>query len=266
MLNMTDAHQGKAHVSSAVIGYHNIGQFGYLTGYFPSDDPAIGRFDIEILSNNKIRLKDGVGVFGGRRFNNGGNLDISLSSGATGEKRIDVIELVHNQDDGGIESITTNVVKGKPTTGTPSMPVSGSTGPILPVSGSYTAPFIVVEFDGVNIIRAELHPDFPAIRSVYNISDELKNKIISGSNKDVKIVVTNQQMTFSNGEAEKSLSSITSVYNKKIVSAWAQMINASTAFIMSVSHNGDTVKMTAGKTDGSKYTGNPTVKILLFLA
>ena len=266
MLNMTDAHQGKAHVSSAVIGYHNIGQFGYLTGYFPSDDPAIGRFDIEILSNNKIRLKSGIGVCGGRRFNNGGNLDISLSSGATGEKRIDVIELVHNQDDGGIESITTNVVKGKPTTGTPSMPVSGSTGPILPVSGSYTAPFIVVEVDGVNIIRAELHPDFPAIRSVYNISDELKNKIVSGSNKDVKIVVTNQQMTFSNGAAEKNLSSITSAYGKKIVNVFAQLVGATTTYIMSSTYSGDTVKVTAGKTDGSAYTGNPMVKLMLFLA
>ena len=266
MLNMTDAHQGKAHVSSAVIGYHNIGQFGYLTGYFPSDDPAIGKFDIEILSNNKIRLKDGIGVFGGRRFNNGGNLDISLSSGATGEKRIDVIVLVHNQDDDGIESITTNVVKGTPTTGTPSMPVSGSTGPILPVSGSYTAPFIVVEFDGVNIIRAELHPDFPAIISVYDISDALKNKVVSGSYKDVKIVVTNQTMSFTNGAAENNLSSITSAYGKKIVNVFAQLVSATTTYIMSSTYSGHTVKVTAGKTDGSTYTGSTTVKLMLFLA
>ena len=46
MLNMTDAHQGKAHVSSAVIGYHNIGQFGYLTGYFPS---GISRYEESII-------------------------------------------------------------------------------------------------------------------------------------------------------------------------------------------------------------------------
>lgn len=266
MLNITDATTGKPHVSSAVIGYHNIGQFGYLTGYFPSDDPAIGRFEIETLSNNKIRLKDGVGVFGGRRFNNGGNLDISLSSGATGEKRIDVVELVHNQDDDGIESITTNVVKGTPTTGTPSAPSSGSTGPILPVSGSYTAPFIVVEFDGVNIIRAELHPDFPAIISVYDIANGLKDKIVSGSYKDVKIVVTNQTMSFTNGAAEKNLSSITSAYGKKIVNVFAQLVSATTTFIMSSTYSGDTVKVTAGKTDGSSYTGSPTVKLMLFLA
>lgn len=266
MLDMTDAHQGKAHVSSAVIGYHNIGQFGYLTGYFPSDDPAIGRFEIEILSNNKIRLKDGIGVFGGRRFNNSGNLDISLSSGATGEKRIDVIDLVHNQDDDGIESITTTVVKGTPTTGTPSAPSYGSTGPILPVSGRYTAPFIVVEFDGVNIIRAELHPDFPAIISVYDIANGLKDKIVSGSYKDAKIVVTNQTMSFTNGAAEKNLSSITSAYGKKIVNVYAQLVSATTTFIMSSTYSGDTVKVTAGKTDGSAYTGNPTVKLMLFLA
>lgn len=264
MLNMTDATTGKPHVKSADIGYYNVGQFGYHTGYFPGDE--IGDFPIEILSNNKIRVGSGTGILGGRRFRNSGSLDISLSSGATGENRIDVIQLVHDQDENGIESITTLIEKGTPTSGTPSGYSGGSTGPIPDISGKYMCSWIEVEFSGVNIIRAELHPDFPPIKSVKTLMGEIQDKVISGSNKDVKIVVTNQQMTFSNGEAEKSLSSITSVYNKKIVSAWAQMINASTTFIMSVSHSGDTVKMTAGKTDGSKYTGNPTVKILLFLA
>ena len=264
MLNMTDATTGKPHVKSVDIGYYNVGQFGYHTGYFPGDE--IGDFPIEILSNNKIRVGSGTGILGGRRFRNSGSLDISLSSGATGENRIDVIQLVHDQDENGIESITTLIEKGTPTSGTPSGYSGGSTGPIPDISGKYTCSWIEVEFSGVNIIRAELHPDFPPIKSVKTLMGEVQDKVISGSYKDVKIVVTNQTMSFTNGAAEKNLSSITSVYNKKIVSAWAQMINASTAFIMSVSHNGDTVKMTAGKTDGSKYTGNPTVKILLFLA
>ena len=126
--------------------------------------------------------------------------------------------------------------------------------------------WIEVEFSGVNIIRAELHPDFPPIKSVKALMEEVQDKVVSGSYKDVKIVVTNQTMSFTNGAAEKNLSSITSAYGKKIINVFAQLVSATTTYIMSSTYSGDTVKVTAGKTDGSAYTGSPTVKLMLFLA
>lgn len=264
MLNMTDATTGEPHVKSVDIGYYNVGQFGYHTGYFPGDE--IGDFPIEILSNNKIRVGSGTGILGGRRFRNSGSLDISLSSGATGENRIDVIQLVHDQDEDGIESISTIIQKGTPTSGTPSGYSGGSTGPIPDISGKYMCSWIEVEFSGVNIIRAELHPDFTPIKSVKMLMGEVQDKVVSGSYKDVKIVVTNQTMSFTNGAAERNLSFITSAYGKKIINVFAQLVSATTTYIMSSTYSGDTVKVTAGKTDGSSYTGSPTVKLMLFLA
>lgn len=264
MLRLTDANTGEPHVTSEDIGIYNVAQFGYDSGYFPG--ALYGEFKIEILSNNKIRVGQGTGIIGGRRFRNVSNLDITLDSGAAGENRIDVILIARDQDSEGIESISLEINKGTPTTGTPSNSVGGSEGPIPDMSIQYVCPWIEVEFQGINIIRAELHKSFPSIKSVYGISNDLKDKIVVGSYKDIKIVTTNQQMTFSNGAAEKNLSSITSAYGKKIVNVFAQLVGATTTYIMSSTYSGDTVKVTAGKTDGSAYTGSPTVKLMLFLA
>ena len=89
MLFLTDGYKGEAHVRADHIGYYNLGMVGYDNGYFPSD--YVGSFETEILSSNKVRIKQGVGLIGGRRFAIDSYEDVTIENGATGEKRIDVI-------------------------------------------------------------------------------------------------------------------------------------------------------------------------------
>ena len=130
MLRITDAYMGKTHVTSEDVGFYNIGQFGYETGYFELKDiNSSEEFETEILSGNKVRIKQGMGIVGGRRFRNDGFLDITLDSGATGENRIDAIVLVRSQDAEGIESIKTEIWRRQYGVGHVLQPNGRSSGP-----------------------------------------------------------------------------------------------------------------------------------------
>lgn len=167
MLFLTDGYKGEAHVRADHIGYYNLGMVGYDNGYFPSD--YVGSFETEILSSNKVRIKQGVGLIGGRRFAIDSYEDVTIENGATGEKRIDVIYFVHTQADDGKESIVLEVVKGTPTSGTPSCTDSGSSGPIPNIAQKYYATAFLVYLEGVNITKVEMSPTFRNLRSIRNV-------------------------------------------------------------------------------------------------
>lgn len=167
MIYITDAYQGEPHVYADHIGNYNIGVMGYSGGYFP--DVYGFSFKTEILSNNKVRIKTGYGMIGGRRFAVSGFEDVVLESGATGENRIDVIYFVHNQNSDGKESIYLEVSRGTPTSGTPTYIDHSSVGAIPAIAGDYLMAAFLVRFEGVNIISVEKHEGFRNLRSIRNV-------------------------------------------------------------------------------------------------
>ena len=269
MLRITDAYMGKTHVTSEDVGFYNIGQFGYETGYFELKDiNSSEEFETEILSGNKVRIKQGMGIVGGRRFRNDGFLDITLDSGATGENRIDAIVLVRSQDAEGIESIKTEIWKGAPSSGTPSVPQGVySTGPVPDVAADYVAPFFLVTFNGVNIVNVEKHPDFNKIRSIEQINTDLQKMVVSGGTKGATVLATQQSPAFTNGDASLNLSGIAAAYGKSVKYAMAQFLSASSIAVTSTTVSSNTVKVKARLlSDGSAYTGTTQMLLIVFMA
>lgn len=203
MLFLTDGYKGEPHVRADHIGYYNIGMVGYDNGYFPSD--YVGNFDTEILNSNKVRIKQGVGLIGGRRFAIDSYEDVTIENGATGEKRIDVIYFVHNQADDGKESIALEVVKGKATSGTPTYTDSGSTGPVPNVAQKYYATAFLVYLEGVNITKVEMSETFRNLRSIRNVyeyavywTNELKKSVdaLKESSADLESLIDGEVKTW----------------------------------------------------------------------
>ena len=167
MIYITDAYKGEPHIYAEHVGFYNLGTIGYDNGYFPND--YAGNFSTEVLNNNMVRIKAGIGLIGGRRFTIKGSEDVVLESGATGENRIDVIYFVHTQDDDGMESISIEVIKGVPTAGTPAYNNISSTGPIPNIIGTYRTAAFLARFEGVNIISVEMYEGFQNLRSIRNV-------------------------------------------------------------------------------------------------
>lgn len=79
-------------------------------------------FALTMASANSATLGTGVGMVGGKRFWNQAPVQLTVESGAQGQKRNDLVVARYSKTSAGIESITPVVVKGTPTTGTPADP------------------------------------------------------------------------------------------------------------------------------------------------
>ena len=269
MLRITDAHTGKGHVTSEDIGFYNVGQFGYETGYFALNDiNGSEEFETEILSGNKVRIKQGMGIIGGRRFRNDGFFDITLDSGATGENRIDAIVLVRSQDAEGVESIKTEIWKGKPSSGTPSEPNGVySTGPVPDVAADYIAPFFLVTFKGVNIVKVEKNPRFKKISSIEQINTDLQKMVVTGGIRGGTVRVTKQSPKFESGDASVDFTSIAADYGKSVKYAMAQFLSATSVVVTSTIVLDNVVKIKARLlSNGSGYTGTSPIVLIVFMA
>lgn len=263
MIRLTDGVGTEPHVTSEDIGIYNYRQFGYDNGYFYSEEGDT--FNVEILSNNVIRINGGAGIIGGRRFRILGPEDVTLDSGVTGYKRIDVIYLAHVQDADGIESLYLRVEKGKSTTGTPTAPTVGTFGAIPDLELEYRTPMVQVKFDGVNIVSAALHSSFPVIRSVRKMNEELARKVVVGSTGNSQILLTNPTLTFTDGVATVNGSSIATAYGKTIKYCFAQFISATSTIITSAAVSENVITLKARTLTNAAYSGTISVQLLLLM-
>ena len=134
----------------------------------------------EIISNNKIKIYDGVFEVGGHfaRIPYGGFVEATITNGSGGKKRNDIIiaKLVKNSVSG--DSITIEVKKGVESAGTPR-------DPSLIKENIYTGgqtrefPLYRVRLDGITISKVE--PLFTSkiisLRDIGNIKEEKINKL-----------------------------------------------------------------------------------------
>ena len=115
---IVDGMTGTKHISSddlAALNTATVGKADCVLHY--GDD-----FKLTMASANSATLGTGVGMVGGRRFWNQATCSLTIQSGTQGQKRNDLIVARYSRTSEGIESIEPFVIKGTPTTGTPSDP------------------------------------------------------------------------------------------------------------------------------------------------
>lgn len=115
---IVDGMTGTKHISSddlAALNTATVGKADCVLEY--GDD-----FALTMQSANSATLGTGVGMVGGKRFWNQAATNLTVQSGAQGQKRNDLVVARYAKTSAGIESITPVVVKGTPSTGTAADP------------------------------------------------------------------------------------------------------------------------------------------------
>lgn len=112
-LHLITGHKGEAHISSADVGAFNAGIFGQ--GEYVLDTGR--RFDIEVVSNNLIKIYDGDLLMQGRHISLRKGLyeELTIENGTADMNRIDLVVVRYSQDiSTEIETATFAVIKGTP--------------------------------------------------------------------------------------------------------------------------------------------------------
>lgn len=115
---IVDGMTGTKHISSDDLAALNTAAIGEADCVFHYGDD----FELTMASANSATLGTGVGMVGGRRFWNQAPTSLTIQSGTQGQKRNDLVVARYEKTSAGIESIMPVVIKGAPTTGTPSDP------------------------------------------------------------------------------------------------------------------------------------------------
>ena len=117
---------GEPHIDSEDIGAYNA----YTIG---KDSYLLNGLDMSITNVNTLHVGTGEVLFQGRHIRIKGNgEDVAIANGTTGYKRNDILCLKYQKfpQNSDIESISLELIKGTPTTGTPADPAI-TTGSIL---------------------------------------------------------------------------------------------------------------------------------------
>ena len=117
---IVDGMTGTKHISSddlAALNTATVGKASCVLDY--GND-----FSLTMASANAATLGTGVGMVGGKRFWNQAPVQLTVESGAQGQKRNDLVVARYSKTNEGIESIEPVVIKGTPTTGTAADPAT----------------------------------------------------------------------------------------------------------------------------------------------
>lgn len=140
---------GKPHITPRLDAMWHRGIAGTESGVFEFFES----FKAEISSNNKIRIRSGIGMLQGRFFAVEPSTydEVSIGNGTQGEKRIDLIVARWTVDDeNNVQDGDWHVIQGTPTTGTPAVPAH-TTGDLDAGDLIADMPMFQVELNGVNI-------------------------------------------------------------------------------------------------------------------
>lgn len=152
-INLITGTRGVAHITPSQDAHWHRGIVGTETCVFETGSA----FESEVMTNNRVKIKDGVGMIQGRMFNIDPNSydEVTIANGSQGYNRIDLIvaELTVNPG-AGTQSIAWNVVRGTLAEGTPTPPTYTS-GDLD--NGDLTAgiPIAQVTLTGINITACE---------------------------------------------------------------------------------------------------------------
>lgn len=146
MAELVTGHAGKAHATAEQAAGLNAGILGL-------DDYVLNvhdKFEITVVSANKVTIGTGELVMQGRHVSQGAPEDLIITNGSQGMKRNDLIVCRYTKGAGLVESAQLVVVKGTPTTGTPTDPALNTTSP-LDGGTTYDMPLYRIPLDGITI-------------------------------------------------------------------------------------------------------------------
>lgn len=126
MVELVTGHAGKAHATAEQAAGLNAGILGL-------DDYVLNvhdKFKITVVSANKVTIGTGELVMQGRHVSQGTPEDLIITNGSQGQKRNDLIVCRYTKGSQSIESAELVVVRGTPTTGTPTDPTLNTTSPL----------------------------------------------------------------------------------------------------------------------------------------
>ena len=146
MVELVTGHAGKAHATAEQAAGLNAGILGL-------DDYVLDVHDklkITVVSANKVTIGTGELVMQGRHVSQGTPEDLIVTNGSQGQKRNDLIVCRYTKGSQSIESAKLVVVRGTPTTGTPTDPAVNTTSP-LDGGTTYDMPLYRIPLDGIAI-------------------------------------------------------------------------------------------------------------------
>ena len=146
MAELVTGHAGKAHATAEQAAGLNAGILGL-------DDYVLNvhdKFKITVVSANKVTIGTGELVMQGRHVSQGTPEDLIVTNGSQGQKRNDLIVCRYAKGSQSVESAELVVVRGTPTTGTPTDPAVNTTSP-LDGGTTYDMPLYRIPLDGITI-------------------------------------------------------------------------------------------------------------------
>ena len=146
MVELVTGHAGKAHATAEQAAGLNAGILGLDDYVLDVHD----KFKITVVSANKVTVGTGELVMQGRHVSQGTPEDLIVTNGSQGQKRNDLIVCRYTKGSQSIESAELVVVRGTPTTGTPTDPALNTTSP-LDGGTTYDMPLYRIPLDGITI-------------------------------------------------------------------------------------------------------------------
>lgn len=166
MAELVTGHAGKAHATAEQAAGLNAGILGL-------DDYVLNVHDklkITVVSANKVTIGTGELVMQGRHVSQGTPEDLIVTNGSQGQKRNDLIVCRYTKGSQSVESAELVVVRGTPTTGTPTDPAVNTTSP-LDGGTTYDMPLYRIPLDGITIGTPV--PLFNVLRPMSDVWDSL---------------------------------------------------------------------------------------------
>ena len=183
MVELVTGHAGKAHATAEQAAGLNAGILGLDDYVLDVHD----KFKITVVSANKVTIGTGELVMQGRHVSQGTPEDLIVTNGSQGQKRNDLIVCRYTKGSQSIESAKLVVVRGTPTTGTPTDPTLNTTSP-LDGGTTYDMPLYRIPLDGIAIGTPV--PLFNVLRPMSDVWDSLTRTdvttLISGNYGTVK--------------------------------------------------------------------------------
>lgn len=169
MVELVTGHAGKAHATAEQAAGLNAGILGL-------DDYVLNVHDklkITVVSANKVTIGTGELVMQGRHVSQGTPEDLIVTNGSQGQKRNDLIVCRYAKGSQNIESAKLVVVRGTPTTGTPTDPALNTTSP-LDGGTTYDMPLYRIPLDGIAIGTPV--PLFNVLKPMSDVWDSLTQR------------------------------------------------------------------------------------------
>ena len=169
MAELVTGHANKAHATAEQAAGLNAGILGL-------DDYVLDVHDklkITVVSANKVTIGTGELVMQGRHVSQGTPEDLIVTNGSQGQKRNDLIVCRYAKGSQSVESAKLVVVRGTPTTGTPTDPAVNTTSP-LDGGTTYDMPLYRIPLDGITIGTPV--PLFNVLKPMSDVWDSLTQR------------------------------------------------------------------------------------------